>query len=235
MKSKFREYTEAIIIAILLAVLIRTFAVQAFKIPSGSMIPTLSIGDHILVNKFLYGLRLPFTESRFFILRPPRRGDIVVFSFPANKEKKECTSFNRNVVSRLGSVWMNRNPFLLFKDDCRDFIKRIVGVGGDTVTIKNKTVYVNGIALDESYIIHRDKLMLQRIAGSRDNLGPLQVPRGKFFVMGDNRDQSYDSRFWGMVDINEIKGKAFIIYWSWDSEASLLGKIRWGRIGDILH
>jgi signal peptidase I len=234
-KSKFREYTEAIVIAILLALLIRSFAVQAFKIPSGSMIPTLHVGDHILVNKFLYGLKIPFTENRFFMLRQPRRGDIVVFSFPDNKEKKECTRLIDNVFLRLENAWMNRSPLSLFKDECRDFIKRIVGVGGDTIEIKNKTVYVNGIALDEAYKIHKDRQIIETFVGSRDNLGSVTVPHGKYFVMGDNRDYSYDSRFWGFVDVHEIKGKAFIIYWSWDSSGRWFKKVRWDRITDVLH
>jgi signal peptidase I len=213
-KSKFREYSEAIIIAIILALFIRTFAVQAFKIPSGSMIPTLVVGDHILVNKFLYGLKIPFTDSRFFILRQPRREDIIVFSYPKNREKEECTSLSKNVISRLGNIWTNKNPFYLLKDDCRDFIKRIIGVGGDTIEIKNKTVYINGVALEEPYIIHEDDKIFAATAGAgpRDNKDSVTVPRGKFFVMGDNRDLSSDSRFWGFVDMSEIKGKAFIIY-----------------------
>ena len=146
-KSKFREYTEAIIIAIILALLIRTFVVQAFKIPSGSMKQTLLVGDQILVTKFLYGMNIPFTDTRFFILRPPRRGDIIVFSFPQNKEKAECRSFTQNVASRFGNVWSNKSLLYLFKDNCRDFIKRVIGVGGDKIEIKNKVVYVNNVAL----------------------------------------------------------------------------------------
>jgi len=234
-KSKTREYAEAIVIAILLALFIRAFVVQAFKIPSGSMIPTLNIGDHILVSKFLYGLRIPFTDNHFFTLRHPRRGDIVVFSFPANKEKEECTSLPKNIISRLEGTWNNKNLLYLFKDDCRDFIKRIVGTGGDEVQIKDKTVYVNGVALPEPYSVHGDNSTLDKFAGPRDNLKSTTVPKGKLFVMGDNRDFSYDSRFWGYVDMNEVKGKAFIIYWSWDNEGDMLKKVRWNRIGRLLH
>jgi signal peptidase I len=234
-KSKFREYTEAIIIAVLLALLIRTFAVQAFKIPSGSMIHTLTIGDHILVNKFIYGLKIPFADSRFFILRQPRRGDIVVFSFPGNKEKEWCRSLPENIIYRFENIWNNKNPFYLFKDDCRDFIKRIVGVGGDKIEIKNKTVYINNVALIEPYAVHKDKRTGEAAIEPRDNWDSIIVPRSKFFVMGDNRDQSYDSRFWGFVDMREIKGKAFIIYWSWNSKGNWLEKIRWNRISRLLH
>lgn len=234
-KSKFREYVEAIVIAVLLALLIRTFVVQAFKIPSGSMISTLLVGDHILANKFLYGLKIPFTNSRFLILRQPRHGDIIVFSFPGNKEREECRSFPENVAYRFKNAWSNENPLYLFKDDCRDFIKRVIGVGGDKIEIKNKTVYINGAALVEPYAQHKDKRIEEATIEPRDNFGPITVPRGKFFVMGDNRDQSYDSRFWGYVDMSEIKGKAFIIYWSWDSEGGLLRKIRLSRMGKLVH
>lgn len=231
-KSKFREYTEAIIIAVFLALLIRAFVVQAFKIPSGSMLETLQIGDHILVNKFIYGLKFPFSDSRFLIFSPPRRGDIIVFSFPGNKEIQECTSFSSNLSARVGNAVKRGNPFYLFKDDCRDFIKRVVGVGGDKIEIKNKKVYINNVPLDESYTIYKDD---NADSSPRDNFGPFTVPRRSLFVMGDNRDQSYDSRFWGIVDISEIKGKAFIIYWSWNGEGGLLDKVRWSRIGDAIE
>jgi signal peptidase I len=231
-KSKFREYTEAIVIAVLLALLIRAFVVQAFKIPSGSMKETLLVGDHILVNKFIYGTRIPFTDTRVLIFRPPRRGDVIVFSFPQNKEKDECTSFLKNISFRIGNAVSSLNPVYLFKDDCRDFIKRVIGVGGDTIEIKNKVVYVNGVALTEPYAVHKDPLVDD---SQRDNFGPFIVPRNSFFMMGDNRDRSYDSRFWGVVDMSEIKGKAFIMYWSWNSEGGFFNKVRWGRIGKLIH
>jgi signal peptidase I len=231
-KSKVREYAEAIVIAILLALLIRAFVVQAFKIPSGSMEETLLVGDHILVNKFIYGTKFPFTDSRVLIFSPPKRGDIIVFSFPKNKDKEECTSVLKNISVRVGSAVSSGNPFYLFKDNCRDFIKRVVGVGGDKIEIKNKNVYVNDIPLDEMYTIHRDKTIENN---QRDNFGPFTVPRSSFFVMGDNRDYSYDSRFWGIVDIQEIKGKAFIMYWSWNREDSWLNKVRWSRIGKLIN
>lgn len=231
-KSKFREYTEAIVIAVLLALLIRAFVVQAFKIPSGSMKETLLVGDHILVNKFIYGTQIPFTDSRVLIFRPPRRGDVIVFSFPKNREKEECTSFFKNISFRVGNAVSSLNPVYLFKDDCRDFIKRIVGVGGDKIEIKNKVVYVNDVPLTEPYTVYKDSMFED---SQRDNFGPFIVPRNSFFVMGDNRDQSYDSRFWGVVDMNEIKGKAFIMYWSWNSNGGLFDKVRWDRIGKVIH
>ena len=234
-KSKFREYTEAIIIAIILALLIRTFIVQAFKIPSGSMKQTLLVGDQILVSKFLYGIKIPFTDTRFFILRQPRRSDIVVFSFPQNKEKEECRSFIQNVTSRFGNVWSNKSLLYLFKDDCRDFIKRVIGVGGDKIEIKNKVVYVNNVALVEPYTIYNSKSSGESAIKPRDNFGPVIIPRNKFLVLGDNRDNSHDGRFWGYVDMSEIKGNAFIIYWSWDSKNEWLNKVRWGRLGKLVH
>lgn len=234
-KSKFREYTEAVIIAIILALLIRTFVVQAFKIPSGSMKQTLLVGDQILVSKFLYGMKIPFTDTRFFILRQPRRGDIIVFSFPQNKEKEECRSFTQNVAGRFGNAWSNKSLLYLFKDDCRDFIKRVIGVGGDKFEIKNKVVYVNNVALVEPYAIYNSKSAGESAIEPRDNFGPVTLPRNKFLVLGDNRDNSHDSRFWGYVDMSEIKGRAFIIYWSWDSKNEWLNKVRWGRLGKLVH
>jgi signal peptidase I len=230
-KSKPREYAEAIIIAVILALVIRAFVVQAFKIPSGSMIPTLVIGDHILVNKFIYGIKLPFTDGRFLIFSPPRRGDIIVFSYPGNKEKEECTSIYKNISSRFRNASLHKNPEYLFKSECRDFIKRIIAVGGDRIEIKNKKVYINGRALSEPYKRHSDSIVMSADLSPRDNFGPVTIPRNKFFVMGDNRDNSHDSRFWGTVDMEDIKGEAFIIYWSWDSLESLLNKVRWSRIG----
>jgi len=234
-KSRLREYSEAIIIALVLALTIRAFIVQAFKIPSSSMVPTLLVGDHILVNKFIYGFRLPFTETRLLIYKQPKRGDIIVFSFPKNREKRECTSLLQNLISRLQSTIDNGNPAYLFHDDCKDFIKRVIAIGGDKVEIRDKKVYVNGIPLAESYIIHNDDTVLSNNVAPRDNYGPVVVPRGKFFVMGDNRDQSFDSRFWGFVDMDDIKGKAFIIYWSWNDNGNILNKVRWTRIARLIR
>lgn len=196
-KSLLREYAEAIGIALLLALFIRTFVVQAFKIPSGSMIPTLLVGDHILVNKFTYGIKNPFTGVDWLALNTPQRHDIVVFRFPQNPSQ--------------------------------DFIKRVVGVAGDRIEIVNKQVYVNGEPFVEPHAVNsKDEILLS----PRDNLGPITVPPHSLFVMGDNRDNSHDSRFWGYVDLTDIKGKAFMLYWSWDREDFT---IRWGRLGKIVH
>lgn len=196
-KSRLRENIEAIVIAVLLALFIRAFVVQAFKIPSGSMEPTLQVGDHILVNKFIYGIRLPVTNTIIIPVSEPEKGDIIVFEYPVEPDK--------------------------------DFIKRVVGVPGDVVEIRNKKVYVNGKQVENYPVKYTDDNV---VPGKRDNYGPKTVPEDSYFVMGDNRDHSYDSRFWDFVREKAIKGEAFIIYWSWDSDAF---GVRWGRIGKVLH
>jgi len=204
-KSVLRENVEAIVIAFLIAIVIRTFAVQAFKIPSGSMLSTLQIGDHILVNKIILGtpIDIPFTNINLFRMpgiREPKRGDIIVFKYP--------------------------------EDPKRDFIKRVIAIGGDVVESRDKNVFVNDNRLSEPYVQHVDMLVKPRITDKRDNFGPITVPKGMVFVMGDNRDQSYDSRFWGFVDETQIKGKAMIIYWSWDSDKTW---VRFSRIGRLVQ
>ncbi len=196
-KRLIREYAEAIITALLLALFIRAYIIQAFKIPSGSMIPTLLIGDHILVNKFIYGTKIPFSERRFLKFKEPERGDIIVFKYPEDPKK--------------------------------DFIKRAIATEGDTIESKNKIIYVNGEEIKESYARHSESFIRPR-GDPRDNFGPLTVPDNKIFVMGDNRDQSFDSRYWGFVDVKDIKGKALIIYWSWDSQKWL----RFNRVGRLV-
>jgi signal peptidase I len=203
-KRLFKEYAEAIIIALIAALIIRAYVIQAFKIPSGSMIPTLLVGDHILVNKFIYGTRILFADKRVLVFKKPERGDIIVFKYPENPKK--------------------------------DFIKRVVATGGDKIESRNKVIYVNGNKLNEPQVQHTDNAVFPHELGSRDNFGPIVVPDNKFFVMGDNRDQSHDSRFWGFVDLTDIKGKALIIYFSWDSDASgLFSKIRFNRIGHLIE
>lgn len=199
-KSTIREYIEAILIALLLALFIRTFVVQAFKIPSGSMKNTLLIGDHILVNKFIYGVKNPLNGNTWIPIKEPERRDIVVFKYPINPEQ--------------------------------DYIKRVIGVEGDTIEIKDKKVYVNGEPQEEDYSIFLDKRILPGSLQPRDNMGPITVPENSLFVMGDNRDNSYDSRFWKFVDLKAVKGKAFVLYWSWDKENF---SVRWSRIADLVH
>ena len=196
-KSTVREYAEALGVALLLALVIRTFVVQAFKIPSGSMLPTLQIGDHILVNKFIYGPRLevPLTQWSLGQLpgfREPRAGDVVVFIYPKERDK--------------------------------DFIKRIVAVAGQTVEARGNTLLIDGKQVEDAHA-HYEK---------RDHVdfGPYTVPAGHVFVMGDNRDESYDSRFWGPVPIEDIKGQALVIYWSWDGPDRW---VRWDRLGRLVY
>jgi signal peptidase I len=200
LKSKVYEYAEAIIIAILIAVVVRTFVVQAFKIPSRSMVPTLLVGDHILVNKFIYGVKVPFLRKTIIPITNPQRGDIVVFIYPNDRSK--------------------------------DYIKRVIGVSGDTIEIKNKIIFINGKQYSDAYGIYSDNVIYPGSMQPRDNFGPVTVPPESLFVMGDNRDESADSRFWGFVDLKDVEGKAFIIYWSWNHEET---NLRWQRLGNILH
>lgn len=203
-KRVFREYAEAIIIALIAALIIRAYVIQAFKIPSGSMIPTLLIGDHILVNKFLYGTTIPFSDKRVLVFKKPERGDIIVFKYPRDPKKA--------------------------------FIKRVIATGGDKIESRDKVIYVNGDKMIEPYIKHTQESIFPQGIGSRDNFDPITVPENKFFVMGDNRDESHDSRFWGFVDLKDLKGKALIIYWSWNPDDSgLFNKIRFSRIGHLIE
>ncbi|MDO9463224.1 MAG: signal peptidase I, partial [Deltaproteobacteria bacterium] len=163
--------------------------------------PNLLIGDHILVNKFIYGIKNPFTGSTLISIEKPERGEVVVFIYPVDRDK--------------------------------DFIKRVVGIEGDRVQIINKKVYVNGQPMPDNHTMHTDgEVLSSAIGGPRDNFGPYIVPANSIFVMGDNRDQSYDSRFWGPVNLKDVKGKAFIVYWSWDSENF---GVRWKRFGKTIH
>jgi signal peptidase I len=198
-KHLVREYAESIIIAVVLALFIRTFVVQAFKIPSGSMEDTLQVGDHLLVNKFIFGTTIPFTNKQFFALRNPHQGDVIVFEYP--------------------------------EDPSKDFIKRIVGVPGDVVQGINKHVYVNGKLYQNPHEVHKETDLIPKDQNPRDTFGPIKVPEDSYFVMGDNRDRSYDSRFWGFVKKEKIKGLAFIKYWSWDGDN---WRVRWGSIGKLI-
>lgn len=204
-KPWYREYGEALLFALILALVIRTFLFQAFKIPSGSMEDTLLIGDHLLVNKFIYGTQLPFMDDRFLALRDPQRGDIIVFEFPQDGDK---SYFKR-----------------------RDFIKRVVGMPGDRIEIRNKQVLINGEPHKLAQEIHKELDIIPGNLQPRDFMGPVEVPDGHYFVMGDNRDRSFDSRFWGFVPEQKIKGLAFIKYWSWNREKNLP---RWNRIGRLI-
>lgn len=211
-KSTAREYTESIGVAVLIALFLRAFVVEAFKIPSGSMIPTLQVGDHIFVNKFIYGVRVPFTNIKFGMeYRKPRRGEVIVFIYPKEPDK--------------------------------DFIKRIVAVEGDTVEVRDNQIFVNGVGVPRSHVAgdctyedfveetakweerHCDAWIETRPNGDKyttiydynggvHSTRPVTVPKDSVFVMGDNRDNSHDSRYWGFVPFDLIKGKAMIIWWS---------------------
>ncbi|HXJ33679.1 MAG TPA: signal peptidase I [Candidatus Eisenbacteria bacterium] len=194
-KSTVRELAEALAVALLLAMVIRTFIVQAFKIPSGSMLPTLEIGDHILVNKFIFGPRfeIPLTQislGQLPGLREPRVGDVVVFIWP--------------------------------KDRSKDFIKRVVAVAGQTIQVDGEKLIVDGKVQPDPHA---------HFSAHHTDFGPFTVPAGHVFVMGDNRDQSYDSRFWGPVPIEDIKGLALVIYWSWGGDSW----VRWDRLGRLVN
>jgi signal peptidase I len=199
-KGMVREYIEAFAVAIILALIIRTFVVQAFKIPSGSMEDTLLVGDHILVNKFIYGERIPYTDIKYFDFKRPQRGDVIVFIYP--------------------------------EDESKDFIKRVVGIEGDTIEVKEKKLYVNDELQNEPHVVHKDNAVIPAHVTKRDYYGPQQVPKDMLFVMGDNRDRSADSRFWGFVPLSKVKGKAFLIYWSW---GGFMHDIKWSRIGKLIH
>jgi signal peptidase I len=210
-KSVVREYFETIIIAVVLALFMRTFVVQAFKIPTGSMEPNLLIGDHLLVNKFVFAPTLSSAERAILPITGIRRGDIVVFKYPEDTE--------------------------------RDFIKRVIGLPGETIELRQHRIHVNGTAIEEPYARYQP-----RSAGPgggettsddvRDHYGPVVVPAGSVFVMGDNRDNSQDSRYWGFLPKGNIKGKALMIYWSFDSSEgglNLFTQTRWARLLHQIH
>jgi signal peptidase I len=185
-KSTGREYFESIVIAVILALFIRTFVVQAFKIPTGSMENNLLIGDHLLVNKFIFAPTAVPLESAVLPIQPIRRGDVVVFKYPEDPE--------------------------------RDFIKRVIGLPGDTLEVHNKKVLINGKPLDEPYV----HFLLPPRGGEgtsldvREQYGPVTVPPDHYFMMGDNRDNSEDSRYWGFLPRRYVKGKALMVYWSYE-------------------
>ncbi|NJB69277.1 signal peptidase I [Desulfobaculum xiamenense] len=190
-----RDYAEALIIALILAFFIRSFVVQAFKIPSGSMLETLQIGDQLLVNKFLYGIKVPFTDITVVPISDPEHGDIIVFRYPL--------------------------------DESKDYIKRVIGLPGDTLEMRDNVVYRNGERLDEPYLAG----LPAKNFPPAHNFGPVTLPDNKYFCMGDNRENSSDSRYWGFVDRSQIVGKAWRIYWSWDGPFS----IRWSRLGSLVE
>jgi signal peptidase I len=209
-KSVPREYLESVVVAVILALFIRTFVVQAFKIPTGSMEENLLIGDHLLVNKFVFGPTALAAEKAVLPIADIKRGDVLVFKFPVEPE--------------------------------RDFIKRVIGLPGDQVEVRHKRVYVNGTLLDEPYAYYleapppvpheMDPDDRQPSSGDpRESYGPVTVPPKHYFVMGDNRDNSEDSRYWGFLPREYVKGRALVIYWSYEAEAgNMLTGTRWSRL-----
>jgi signal peptidase I len=225
-KSVAREYLESIVVAVILALFIRTFAIQAFKIPTGSMEPNLLIGDHLLVNKLVYSPSFGPLEDRLLGKRPVARRHVIVFKFP--------------------------------EDPTRDFIKRVIGLPGETIEIRNKTVFVNGKPLDEPYAHFIDQPLRPgdaeyglRSESIRDNWGPQVVPEGQLLVLGDNRDNSRDSRYWGFLPRDQLKGRALLVYWSYAATGdeyrrdgawervrdtlSALGRTRWSRFFHVIR
>ncbi|MHB8138382.1 MAG: signal peptidase I [Smithellaceae bacterium] len=172
---------------------------EAYRIPSSAMAPTLLVGDHVLANKFIYGVKIPFFRKTIISVSEPKRDDVVIFIYPNDRTK--------------------------------NLIKRVIGVGGDTIEIINKKIFINGKEYSDSYSIHSDTVFYPAEVQPRDNFGPVTVPQNSLFVMGDNRDQSLDSRFWGFVDLKDVDGKAVMIYWSWNSETN---SIRWERLNHLL-
>jgi len=199
-KPRWRQNVESIGLALLIALAVRSSVVQAFWVPSGSMLPTIQIGDHIFVNKLAYAVRLPLIGTEIMKVGDLHRGDVVVFVSPT--------------------------------DPSTDLIKRVMAVPGDTVEIREKKVYVNGEKIPDAHAYFSDTGVMP--AGQRDNMRPTKVPEGKFFVMGDNRDRSYDSRFWGFANIADIKGKATFVYWSRDVSKGWLATPRFERFGHFI-
>lgn len=218
-KSTVREYFESIVVAVILALFIRTFVVQAFKIPTGSMEPNLLVGDHLLVNKFVFAPTAGPLERTLLPMRPIRRGDVVVFKYPQEPD--------------------------------RDFIKRVIGLPGETLEVKDRRVLVNGQPIDEPYAHHLFPVMAGDETGGSDvrqRYGPVTVPDGHYFMMGDNRDNSEDSRYWGFLPEQYVKGRALMLYWSFggsDNQRpggapssglfSIFSDTRWSRIFHQIH
>ena len=202
-----REWTEALIFAVVVATIVRTYFFAPFQIPSGSMLPTIQIGDHIFASMYTYGSPIPFTDIKLF-KKPVKRGDIVIFPYP--------------------------------QDPSIDYIKRAVGLPGETLEIRKDQVFINGERLDEPYAYFEPNERKSRqaqglVAAPTSRYGPVKIPQGKLFAMGDNRYNSADSRFWGFVDIDTITGKGQIIYWSHDPNKSIFSGYRFERIFDFLE
>jgi len=239
-KSAWREYAEAIGIAVVLALFLRAFVIEAFKIPTGSMIPTLLVGDHLFVNKFIYGIRVPFTTDYLTHFEKPKRGDVIVFSFPREEAKKHLA-----MQPAQKRACIDRKSL----EEGEDMIKRVVGVAGDTVALKDEQLIVNGKPVKTTFLkkeitgnymypyeIRKKETLPDgttytvRYQGVGKDFPPVKVKPGHVFVMGDNRDNSSDGRCWGQVPLENIKGKALIIWWSPSDHG-----VRWERFGHVIH
>jgi len=202
-KNFVKDYLQSILIAVLIALFVRTFIVQAFKIPSASMEPTLLVGDYLFVNKFIFGIRIPYMKGKLFRFKKPQRGDVIVFIFPM--------------------------------DPSKDFIKRVIGTGGEKVEIVQNRILINDRVIDDPWG-HFEKIGSTEYRQTIGNFGPVVVPKDSLFVMGDNRNNSEDSRFWGFLNIDAVLGEAFVIYFSWNRHAeTLVDEVRWPRIGKLIH
>ena len=199
-RNQVREYVEAALWALVLTLFLRAFVIQAFRIPSESMLDTLLVGDFLFVNKFEYGPKLPFTHIRFPGIRKPKTGDVIVFQYP--------------------------------QDPSKDYIKRCIATGGQTLEIRDKQVFLDGRALVEPYVVHIDPTVRSAGYDYRDNFPRRTITPGELFMMGDNRDNSNDSRFWGTVAMDLVKGRAMFIYWSWNGERHWP---RWNRLLRVIH
>jgi len=203
-KSKAREYAESLLIAALIAFLVRGFVIQAFRIPSGSMEPTLQVGDHLLVNRLSYVVKIPFSDIVILHLSKPDRGDVIVFRYPEDRSK--------------------------------DFIKRVIGKEGDVIEIKDKVIFLNGKKMNDPHAHFAEDRVIPGAYAPRDNMPAITVPKDSYFCMGDNRDRSLDSRFWGFVKTNDLVGRALIIYFSWNGlPDSFIDYVRWERIGRLIR
>jgi signal peptidase I len=204
-RSTTRDYLEAIAWAVAITLLLRTFVIQAFRIPSESMCDTLLVGDFLFVSKLDYGAKLPFTHVRLPGLHAPRHGDVIVFQWP--------------------------------EDPSKDFIKRCIATGGQTLEVRHKSVYVDGVRQVEPYVKHTAPNEEPAGYAPRDNYMPPTVAPGELFMMGDNRDNSNDSRYWGTVPMDLVKGRALFIYFSTAGTAWWNGlfHIRWDRMFKVIH
>jgi signal peptidase I len=210
-KSKLRENIEAVVFALVIALFIKTFIVDVYKIPTGSMIPTIEVGDFIIASKFIYGAKIPFTKKRLPAVRDPRRGDIIIFLAPYYDPPNIFVQMFTPIVYTLTLGFLNIDPQPKF------YVKRCIGLPGDEIEIINKEVYVNGKLLDSWWPeYHVDPEIIppgDSLMSNRDFYGPIIIPEGSYFMMGDNRDRSNDSRFWGFVERHEIFGKSLFRYW----------------------